>query len=74
MFAGLTSTKSFVIGTRYAKGVQIDEGWPLYRRIISGGARMLALPLTTASDPMTGFFGLSKATVGLLRSARPERT
>ena len=34
--------------------------WPLYRRIISWGARMLARPLTSASDPMTGFFGIRK--------------
>lgn len=50
----------FVIGTRYAEGVGIDKDWPLYRRVISGGARILAKPLTTASDPMSGFFGLQK--------------
>lgn len=38
----------------------MDKDWPLHRRIISSGARALALPLTTASDPMSGFFGLSK--------------
>ncbi|KAH3672240.1 hypothetical protein WICPIJ_010092 [Wickerhamomyces pijperi] len=50
----------FVIGTRYAAGVGIDKDWPLYRRVISGGARILAVPLTTATDPMSGFFGLQK--------------
>lgn len=50
----------FVIGTRYAAGVGIDKDWPLYRRVISGGARMLAKPLTLASDPMSGFFGVQK--------------
>jgi dolichol-phosphate mannosyltransferase len=50
----------FVIGTRYAEGVGIDKDWPLYRRVISGGARILARPLTSASDPMSGFFGLQK--------------
>lgn len=50
----------FALGTRYAPGVGIDKNWPLYRRVISNGARMLARPLTTASDPMSGFFGLQK--------------
>ena len=63
MLASMSPTKQFALGTRYAKGVAIDEGWPLYRRIISNGARMLALPLTSASDPMSGFFGIRKETV-----------
>ena len=63
MFAALRPPKQFVLGTRYAQGVEIDENWPLYRRVISGGARLLALPLTTASDPMTGFFGIRKEAV-----------
>lgn len=50
----------FVLGTRYAPGVGIDKDWPLYRRVISSGARAMARPLTTASDPMSGFFGLQK--------------
>ncbi|KAH3902443.1 probable Dolichol-phosphate mannosyltransferase [Saccharomycodes ludwigii] len=50
----------FVLGTRYAPGVGIDKDWPLHRRIISNGARCLAKPLTSASDPMSGFFGLQK--------------
>ncbi|QLQ78639.1 hypothetical protein HG537_0A08870 [Torulaspora globosa] len=52
---------AFVIGTRYAPGVAIDKDWPLYRRVISSTARMMARPLTSASDPMSGFFGLQKS-------------
>lgn len=51
----------FVIGTRYGKGVAIDKDWPVHRRIISWGARILARPLTPLSDPMTGFFGITRA-------------
>lgn len=51
----------FVLGTRYGKGVEMDKNWPMYRRIISTGARYLARPLSSASDPMTGFFGVRKA-------------
>ena len=52
--------RDFVIGTRYASTDSIDKDWPLYRRVISAGARMLARPLSPLSDPMTGFFALSR--------------
>jgi dolichol-phosphate mannosyltransferase len=55
------------LGTRYGPGVAMDANWPLYRRVISWGARSLARPLTSASDPMTGFFGIRKE---LVRAAR----
>jgi dolichol-phosphate mannosyltransferase len=62
MVRALNDTKAeFAIGTRYAnKELSIDKDWPLYRRIISAGARMLALPLSPLSDPMTGFFAMPK--------------
>lgn len=41
----------------------MSKGWPMYRRIISWGARSLARPLTSASDPMTGFFAITKEEV-----------
>ncbi|KAI0343811.1 hypothetical protein BDW22DRAFT_1210616 [Trametopsis cervina] len=60
MLAALSPSRTFVLGTRYAAGVEMDKDWPLYRRVISSGARLLALPLTSASDPMSGFFGIRK--------------
>lgn len=45
----------------------MSKNWPLHRRIISWGARTLARPLTSASDPMTGFFGLTKDQVHTFR-------
>ncbi|GAA5837834.1 hypothetical protein JCM11251_004672 [Rhodosporidiobolus azoricus] len=56
------------LGTRYGEGVSMSEGWPLHRRIISWGARVLARPLTSASDPMTGFFAITKEQ---FRSSKP---
>ncbi|EPZ35129.1 Glycosyl transferase, family 2 domain-containing protein [Rozella allomycis CSF55] len=51
----------FVIGTRYMDGLmKVDEGWPVYRRVISQGARLMARPLTGMSDPMTGYFGIRR--------------
>ncbi|KAJ7454542.1 lipopolysaccharide heptosyltransferase I [Mycena galericulata] len=58
-----TNTRTpMALGTRYGRGpgAAMDASWPLYRRVISWGARILARPLTTASDPMTGFFAVRK--------------
>lgn len=61
LIKALEKGNEFVIGTRYAGGeLSIDKNWPVYRRVISQGARMLARPLTPLSDPMTGFFGLTR--------------
>ncbi|KAJ7255716.1 nucleotide-diphospho-sugar transferase [Mycena rebaudengoi] len=54
------------LGTRYGRGVSMDASWPLYRRVISWGARILARLLTTAGDPMTGFFAGFKIALELL--------
>eukprot|EP01059_Diplonema_ambulator_P031187 TRINITY_DN5662_c0_g3_i1.p1 TRINITY_DN5662_c0_g3~~TRINITY_DN5662_c0_g3_i1.p1 ORF type:complete len:270 (+),score=74.84 TRINITY_DN5662_c0_g3_i1:22-810(+) len=50
----------FVLGTRYGANGGVSSGWPLHRRIISWGARMLARPLSPLSDPMSGFFGVRR--------------
>ncbi|KAJ7803982.1 hypothetical protein B0H14DRAFT_2384150 [Mycena olivaceomarginata] len=39
------------LGTRY---VAMDASWPVYRRLISWATRILARPLTTASNPVLG--------------------
>jgi len=63
MFEFLLQDKSveFVLGTRYGSGsMSVDSNWPLYRQIISKGARSMARPLTPLSDPMSGFFALTR--------------
>lgn len=55
----------FALGTRYAPGHEMDRDWPLYRRIISWGARVLSRPLTNAQDPMGGFFAIKKELVSV---------
>jgi len=52
----------FVIATRYGGEGGIDSHWPLYRRIGSSVATLLARPLAPLSDPMTGFFALHRST------------
>lgn len=58
-------SKQFALGTRYGKGVEMDKDWPVYRRFISWGARLLSRPLTNAQDPMGGFFALKRSLVRL---------
>ncbi|KAJ6537425.1 nucleotide-diphospho-sugar transferase [Mycena vulgaris] len=60
------------LGTRYGRGVAMDANWPVYRRVISWGARILARPLTTASDPMTGFFAVRKDAFMRSRPLSPQ--
>ncbi|KAL8293657.1 hypothetical protein RQP46_000358 [Phenoliferia psychrophenolica] len=60
LFDALSDKTPFAIGTRYGAGVSMSKDWPMYRRIISWGARILARPLTSASDPMSGFFAIKK--------------
>jgi dolichol-phosphate mannosyltransferase len=55
-----SASVDFVLGTRYGAGVAIDKDWPVHRRIISWGARILARPLTPLSDPMSGFFAIRR--------------
>jgi dolichol-phosphate mannosyltransferase len=52
----------FVIGSRYVKGGQVDQHWGLFRWLNSAVATALARPLTSAKDPMAGFFAIRRAT------------
>ncbi|MCG3138339.1 MAG: Undecaprenyl-phosphate 4-deoxy-4-formamido-L-arabinose transferase [Phycisphaerae bacterium] len=51
----------FVIGSRYLAGGQTKD-WPFLRKLNSWGATLLARPLTSATDPMAGFFCLRRIT------------
>ncbi len=52
----------FVIGSRYVAGGKTDEDWGLFRWVNSKVATLMAWPLTSASDPMAGFFALRAST------------
>ncbi len=52
----------FVIATRYAGGGSVVEAWPMWRRWGSRFATLLARPLAPVSDPMSGFFALTRRT------------
>eukprot|EP00668_Euglena_longa_P000479 GGOE01000601.1.p1 GENE.GGOE01000601.1~~GGOE01000601.1.p1 ORF type:complete len:282 (-),score=85.63 GGOE01000601.1:249-1040(-) len=55
----LSGTAEFTVGSRNVAGGKIS-GWTLKRRLISAGATLLARPLTSCSDPMSGFFCLTQ--------------
>ncbi|MCH7721212.1 MAG: glycosyltransferase [Planctomycetes bacterium] len=52
----------FVLGSRYVDQGTIVGDWSLMRRVNAFGARILARPLTKLRDPMSGFFGIRRAT------------
>jgi dolichol-phosphate mannosyltransferase len=55
-------TSKFAIGSRYISGGATEDRWSLARRLLSRSATLLARPLTSVSDPMSGFFSLSRET------------
>lgn len=61
----------FVIGSRYVRGGSTEEGWGLFRWLNSRMATLLAMPLTTALDPMAGFFGLRRETFDAAQNLNP---
>jgi dolichol-phosphate mannosyltransferase len=52
----------FVFGSRYVAGGGTDDDWGILRRINSSVATLLARPLTSAKDPMAGFFAIRRDT------------
>ena len=54
---------------RYQDGFLDTKDWPLYRQLISKTARSLSLPLSSMSDPMTGYFALHS---NLLEKGKPS--
>ena len=53
------------IGSRFVPGGRVDLHWPLYRRLNSLVARLLARPLTPVRDMMSGFFCVRRADLRL---------
>ena len=53
----------FSIGSRHVGSGGLGFEWSLIRRVISAGATLLARPLTPSTDPMSGFFCISKETL-----------
>jgi len=56
----LESGQQFVIGSRYVPGGSTDDDWGLFRWLNSRIATLMSRPLTSARDPMAGFFALRR--------------
>ncbi len=57
----LDERADFVIGSRYVKGGSTDAEWGLFRALNSRVATMLARPITSVKDPMSGYFCLRRS-------------
>jgi len=55
-----SSNADFAIGSRYVKGGKADKNWGLFRWFNSKVSTLLAWPLTSAKDPMAGFFAIRR--------------
>jgi dolichol-phosphate mannosyltransferase len=61
LILALSAGQQMAIGSRYVPGGSTDDDWGPFRWLNSRVATMLARPLTTAKDPMSGFFALRRA-------------
>lgn len=59
----LAGDADFSVGSRNCGGGDIGFEWSLFRRVLSSGATLLAAPLSASTDPMSGFFCVTKATL-----------
>lgn len=60
MVLALSAGQQFILGSRYVPGGSTDDDWGIFRWLNSRVATLLARPLTSAKDPMSGFFALRK--------------
>jgi dolichol-phosphate mannosyltransferase len=62
----------FVVGSRYMPGGSTETEWGFFRKLNSRVATYLARPFAgAATDPMTGFFALSRDTYASARQLTP---
>jgi dolichol-phosphate mannosyltransferase len=62
MLRKLEDGADFVIGSRYVEGGSTSDDWGFLRWLNSRVATLLARPLTSARDPMAGFFAFRRST------------
>lgn len=68
---GLNAGQQFMIGSRYVPGGSTDDDWGFFRWFNSVAATILARPLTSLRDPMSGFFALRKSDFDATRGLNP---
>lgn len=60
MLAAIADGAELVVGSRYIAGGTTADDWGLFRYLNSRIATLLARPLTSLTDPMSGFFALPR--------------
>jgi dolichol-phosphate mannosyltransferase len=63
LLRALETGADFALGSRYIPGGSTDDRWTLLRAINSRVATLLARPLTSVRDPMSGFFALRRSSL-----------
>jgi dolichol-phosphate mannosyltransferase len=62
LIAAIQQGADAAVGSRFAEGGSTSDDWGLFRWLNSRVATLLAFPLTTVSDPMSGFFAMRRST------------
>jgi dolichol-phosphate mannosyltransferase len=63
MIAALNAGANVVVGSRFTDGGSTADDWGPFRWLNSRIATLLAMPLTSINDPMSGFFALHRSTL-----------
>jgi dolichol-phosphate mannosyltransferase len=71
MILALSSGQEFALGSRYVPGASTDDDWGFLRWLNSRLATLLAWPLTSVRDPMSGFFAMRKADFDAAEALNP---
>jgi dolichol-phosphate mannosyltransferase len=71
MLRKLGEGADFVVGSRYVSGGTTADDWGVLRWLNSRIATLLARPLTSIRDPMSGFFALARTTFESGRDFNP---
>eukprot|EP01047_Picozoa_sp_COSAG01_P044620 COSAG01_NODE_4050_length_5401_cov_4.215956_1_plen_217_part_00 len=59
----MSGRADFSVGSRHVTGGGLGFEWNIIRRLISWCATLLCKPLSSSTDPMSGFFCVSKETL-----------
>jgi dolichol-phosphate mannosyltransferase len=62
LLAAVRQGADLAVGSRFTDGGSTADDWGPFRWLNSRVATLLALPLTTISDPMSGFFAMRRST------------
>ncbi|MFL4468337.1 polyprenol monophosphomannose synthase [Tateyamaria armeniaca] len=71
MILALNTGQQMVIGSRYVPGASTDDDWGFLRWLNSVVATLLARPLTSVRDPMSGFFAMRKGDFDSVNDLNP---